>query len=121
MRFPPISSFENKKDSSGTLICRNCDELVSKGRRFYCSEMCLNEFTRNHTWDFVREDVLRRDNYRCGICNTRKRKALLDVDHIIPVRLGIDPFEKQNLRSLCKECHVAKTNLDRESILKPTS
>src|SRR3989344_3176549 len=109
MRFPPISSYKNKTDSSGNLACRNCDALVSKGRRFYCSETCLNEFTRNHIWTWVREDVLRRDNYRCGICDMRKRRSQLDVDHIIPVRLGIDPFNKQNLRSLCKECHLAKT------------
>ncbi|MBS3125215.1 HNH endonuclease [Candidatus Woesearchaeota archaeon] len=116
MRFPPISSYPNKKDAQGNLICKNCDKQVSKGRRFYCSEECLNVFTRDHSWTLVREDVLSRDNYRCGICSTRKRRSQLDVDHIIPVRLGIDPFNKQNLRSLCKECHLAKTNLEREHL-----
>lgn len=75
----------------------------------------MNTFVRNHLWSFVREDVLRRDSYTCSICQKRHRKNKLDVDHIIPVRTGIDPFDKNNLRLLCKDCHKAKTNLDLEA------
>jgi len=78
----------------------------------------MHEFNRDHDWYWVRKDVLRRDNYRCSICGKRFRKAQLDVDHIIPVRLGVDPFDKRNLRVLCRSCHRAKTALD-ASVLKP--
>jgi len=116
-RLPKVSDFENKKDSLGRKICRNCEKPVSEGRRFYCSTKCMNEFNQNHDWYWIRKAILKRDNYRCSICKKRKRKAELDVDHIIPVRCGIDPFDKNNLRLLCKECHKAKTKLDREANL----
>jgi 5-methylcytosine-specific restriction protein A len=101
---------------SGKKLCRNCDNQVAEGRRHYCSERCMNEFVRNHLWSLVRRDVLRRDNYLCSICKTRFRKADLDVDHIIPVRMGGQLFEKDNLRTLCKECHKAKSRLDSEAL-----
>ena len=76
------------------------------------------EFNRNNDWRWVRKDVLRRDKFKCSICNKRFRKALLDVDHIIPIHMDKqktqNPFNKDNLRTLCKECHKAKTKLDRE-------
>jgi len=112
-RYPRISDYSNSIDSSGNKICRNCSEPVAKGRRHYCSKQCMQQFFREHTWALVREDVLRRDGFRCSICQKKKRIGLLQVDHIIPVRLGIDAFEKKNLRTLCKECHVAKSKLDR--------
>ncbi|MBI4145998.1 HNH endonuclease [Candidatus Woesearchaeota archaeon] len=115
-RFPNISDYENNI-VNGLLICRNCETPVAEKRRHYCSSACMNEFMRNHTWSWVREDVLRRDGYRCSICEARKPKSKLDVDHIIPVRKGIDPYDKNNLRLLCKECHKAKTALDREAKL----
>ncbi|MBW2970661.1 HNH endonuclease [Candidatus Woesearchaeota archaeon] len=73
----------------------------------------MQEFNREHTWEFVRKDVLKRDKYRCSICNQRFRKTQLDVDHIVPINMGGKPFEKNNLRTLCKECHKKKTKLDR--------
>ena len=113
-RFKNIGDYENLLSNEGNKICRNCTNLVTKGRRNYCSENCLTEFNNNHDWNRVRWDVLRRDNFTCSICTKKHRKFQLDVDHIIPVRLGIDPFNKKNLRLLCKECHKAKTKLDRE-------
>lgn len=115
-RYPRISDTEKRVDSSGNTLCRNCENIVLQGRRHYCSERCMDEFNRNNTWMFVRKDVLRRDKYKCSICNTRFRKALLDVDHIIPVNMGGQLFNKENLRTLCKDCHKMKTNLDRISL-----
>lgn len=112
MRYPRIRDIANKTDSEGNILCRNCQEPVPKGRRNYCSKSCLLEFNRNNTWRFVRRDVLHRDNYRCSICKKRFRKGGLDIDHIIPVRMNGDLFDKNNLRTLCKECHRMKSNLD---------
>lgn len=76
----------------------------------------MREFNESHDWYYVRKAVLRRDGYRCSICHVRKRSSFLDVDHIIPVRMGIDPFDKKNLRLLCKECHKAKSRLDSDAL-----
>jgi 5-methylcytosine-specific restriction protein A len=116
MRYPRISDTPDRFDEKGQRLCRNCELPVSEKRRHYCSSDCMEEFNRNNSWFFVRKDVLRRDNYRCSICKKRFRKALLDVDHIIPVRMGGMLFDKANLRTLCKECHKAKSDLDREAL-----
>ena len=116
VRYPNISDTPDRFDISGNKLCRNCDNPISTKRRHYCSEKCMDEFNRNNSWFFVRKDVLRRDRYRCSICKKRFRKAQLDVDHIIPVQIGGKLFEKANLRTLCKECHRLKSNLDREAL-----
>jgi len=115
-RYPRIRDTIDKFDSSGNKLCRNCDEQTAKGRRHYCSKVCMDEFNRNNLWYFVRKDILRRDGYRCSICKKRYRKAELDVDHIIPIQMGGKLFEKVNLRTLCKECHRSKSKLDSEAL-----
>lgn len=115
-RYPRISDTPNKFDELGNRLCRNCDEKVAQNRRHYCSKKCMDEFNRNNSWFFIRKDVLKRDRYTCKICKQRLRKKYLDVDHIIPVQMGGKLFEKANLRTLCKECHKAKTKLDREAL-----
>jgi 5-methylcytosine-specific restriction protein A len=114
MRYPNVSDTPDKIDSFGNLLCRNCDNLVSSTRKHYCSQHCMEEFNRNNSWFWVRKDVLRRDKWTCAICDGRFVKRKLDVDHIIPVRLGGNPFDKKNLRTLCKNCHKAKTKLDKD-------
>lgn len=116
MRYPTISSYKNQ-EVNGKKLCRNCQKPVPQGFRNYCSPGCRYEFTENHWWLFVREAILKRDKYTCRICGKRKPKRLLDIDHIIPIRQGIDPFKKENLRVLCKECHKEKTKLDNELII----
>ncbi|MFC1768636.1 HNH endonuclease [Nanoarchaeota archaeon] len=115
-RYPKISETPDRIDSWGNKLCRNCDSLVASGRRHYCSKKCMDEFVRNNLWVLVRMDILRRDKYRCSICEKRYRRRELDVDHIIPVRMGGKLFEKANLRTLCKECHKAKSRLDSEAL-----
>ncbi|MEK6822212.1 MAG: HNH endonuclease signature motif containing protein [Nanoarchaeota archaeon] len=115
MRFPPFKAFPTEQTVEGKL-CRNCRAIIPPRFRHYCSTPCRHEFTRNHWWPLVREDVLRRDCFRCSICGKRRGRAHLDVDHIIPLRMGADPFEKNNLRTLCKDCHKAKTRLDNEAM-----
>ena len=115
-RYPRVSDTPDRFDLEGRKLCRNCDNRVAPHRKHYCSEKCMKEFNRNHTWRFVRKDVLRRDNYVCGICRKRFRKHQLEVDHIIPVQMGGELFDKKNLRTLCKDCHTFKTILDREAL-----
>lgn len=47
----------------------------------------------------------------CQLCDER-RSALVEateVDHIIPLEIGGEPFDPENLQSLCKRCHVIKS------------
>lgn len=115
MRYPRLRDVENEKNEHGRVLCRECHEIVPSGRRSYCSDKCMNKYNRENSWYWVRKDVLRRDKWKCSICNKRFRKKELDVDHIIPVNMGGQLFDKRNLRTLCKECHKAKTKLDREA------
>jgi 5-methylcytosine-specific restriction endonuclease McrA len=111
-RYPRISDTPDRFDEQKRKLCRNCDNPVSKGRRNYCSEECMLEFNRNHSWYWIRKDVLKRDRYSCRICKKRFRKKDLDIDHIVPIQMGGQLFDKKNLRTLCKECHKAKSKLD---------
>lgn len=113
MRFKRVSDFKNK-EINGVKICRNCDKPVASNRRHYCSQECMEEFNHNHDWYWIRKAILKRDRYTCSICKQRMRKRFLDVDHIIPIRMGGDPHDKENLRLLCKDCHKRKTKLDQD-------
>ena len=39
--------------------------------------------------------------------------AVAEVDHIVPIRLGGDPYDFNNLQSLCKSCHARKSAKER--------
>jgi 5-methylcytosine-specific restriction endonuclease McrA len=86
-------------DKEGKQKCRNndCENLVCKPFRKYCSRKCSVEFTRwynkNFYWRNIRNSILKRDDYTCQICrlklNKKKRynKKIgnwLECDHIIP-------------------------------------
>jgi len=69
---------------------------------------------RQRGWALQRNNqrVFKRDKYLCQMC---KRKGYIraaeEVDHIIPLFKG-GTDDMNNLQSLCKECHQAKTRAD---------
>ena len=66
-------------------------------------------------WAQVRRQVLERDGYRCRCCG---RAGRLEVDHIRPLHKGGDPWSLDNLQTLARGCHIAKTR--RENQRTPT-
>ena len=63
----------------------------------------------NGAWEALRQKALRRDNFRCVLCQTPGR---LEVDHIIPkAKGGTDNLT--NLQTLCRGCHIQKTRTER--------
>ena len=93
-----INEFD-RIDKEGKQKCRNkdCENLVCKPFRKYCSRECSVKFTRwynkNFYWRNIRNSILKRDDYTCQICrlklNKKKRynKKIgnwLECDHIIP-------------------------------------
>ena len=71
--------------------------------------------SRNHVrlharqWARVRRAVLDRDAWRCRSCG---RAGRMEVDHVVPLRCGGDPFDPANLQSLCRRCHIEKTRAE---------
>ncbi len=60
---------------------------------------------RKRKWLATRESVLR-DNPVCEECEERLAQ---EVDHVVPLSKGGDPYAQSNLRALCRPCHWAKT------------
>lgn len=109
--------------------CRHtgCPNLVtSRSQKGYCDEHA-NERTNwyKHTqgrsssergygynWRKLRDRVLERDGYicRCEECiSTGRIRQANDVDHIVPKAKG-GTDNMNNLRSINRECHRAKTS-----------
>lgn len=58
-------------------------------------------------WRLVRRAVLDRDGWRC--CKCKRAAGRFEVDHIKPLHLGGEPWDLDNLQSLCPGCHINKT------------
>ena len=57
-------------------------------------------------WARIRLQVLDRDRWRCVKCGKAGR---LEVDHIVSISRGGDPWNPANLQALCRSCHLAKS------------
>ena len=57
-------------------------------------------------WALTRLRVFARDGWRCRSCG---RAGRLECDHVIPLHRGGDPFDRDNLQTLCRPCHIDKT------------
>jgi 5-methylcytosine-specific restriction endonuclease McrA len=55
-------------------------------------------------WQRARLAALTRDRFACTSCGAR---APLDVHHIEPLGQGGQPYELENLETLCRTCHRA--------------
>lgn len=78
----------------------------NKGNKF---EETINQ-ERKIMNDYIRYNVLKRDNFSCQICGiTAKDGAKLHVDHIIPVSKG-GKTVMSNLQTLCERCNIGKSN-----------
>jgi 5-methylcytosine-specific restriction enzyme A len=56
-------------------------------------------------WRTTRRAVLARDRI-CKVCDQR---LSVEVDHIIPLSQGGDPWNLEGLQGICTPCHSAKT------------
>ena len=67
-------------------------------------------------WSAVRRAVFERDGWRCVMCGKAGR---LECDHVRPLDKGGNPWDPDNLQSLCRSCHVAKTARENRRQLSP--
>ena len=78
----------------------------SRARKGFDTELGFYQSAR---WRNIRAAVLR-DNPLCCGCQTKGVLQLAKVvDHIVPIKLGGERFERSNLQGLCVPCHNAKT------------
>lgn len=116
------------------VMCGNCGALIrrpaskiKRAKHSFCDEICKNAFmtgprhphwnngarsrsfsewaTNQAEYKNFREEVLRRDNYRCMITG---RKDSLQVHHILPKNEKANPelvFSPSNGITLCKDIH----------------
>jgi 5-methylcytosine-specific restriction protein A len=60
----------------------------------------------------VRDQHLAREPL-CRHCQQRGLVvAAVDVDHILAIEAGGDPWDHDNMQSLCHQCHSRKTGVD---------
>jgi len=106
-----------------------------------CSTKCTEEFQKHCTyfgWPDLRMKAFKRDNFTCVKCGYKaiekmiKRKmwngTIIDDkatvseqlvgDHIIPIALGGDEWDIQNIQTLCLACNKVKTKQDQADIAK---
>jgi RNA-directed DNA polymerase len=71
-----------------------------------------------------RAEVLKRDGQICAVCGTTSRGSPLEVDHLTPRVRFKRPHDAdclENLQVLCKPCHTAKTQSDRQVLSRVRS
>ena len=66
-------------------------------------------------WARVRLAVLKGANWRCTRCGRYGN----EVDHIVPLHRGGDPWALDNLQVLCRSCHIQKTRRENRRELTP--
>ena len=97
---------------NGRKTGRWCHGETEAPRRCWCSEECVDKYSRVWSWGAIKSYVQERDNNICQRCGTTEPKSPpryrydpWDVDHIIPVRDG-GTDDPANLRLLCMPCHI---------------
>ena len=83
------------------------------GQRKYCTweHYYLWAYAFFVPWTVLRDQIIKRDNHACVLCG-RTNIGGLEVDHIRAKCLGGDPWDEDNLRTLCHSCHKKKTKQD---------
>ena len=61
-------------------------------------------------WQVLRRAALDRDGWRCRNCG---KAGVLEVDHILRIEDGGAEYDLDNCQTLCRSCHILKTNLER--------
>ena len=97
--------------------CWRCGDPLPRGRRKWCGDVCGRWYGDQHDWTSARKLVRRRDRWTCRHCGVRPPRGGIEVNHIVPRGGGGYRFgcwnHHDNLETLCHDCHVRATNLQR--------
>ncbi len=100
----------------GWPLCRWCSRETPGPRRTFCGPDCVHEWKIRSQPTYARSVVWGRDGGVCASCATQcgrtgESDTPWEMDHIIPVVEGGGACGLENLRTLCRPCHVAATKL----------
>ncbi len=117
---------EPRKDKDGNLLCLipTCNKLREKYKtcdrtRNYCEDHDSSDLSEFNSWPHLRLKAFKRDNNTCKYCKKQFEAEDLVGDHIIPIALGGDEFDIDNIQTLCKAtCNKIKTKQDQKDIAK---
>lgn len=56
------------KGPNGRNLCRRCSVEVPKGRRTFCSDECVHQWSMRTNPGYVRQQVFKRDKGVCALC-----------------------------------------------------
>jgi len=102
-------------------VCANpdCPELIEEGsycpahvRRWRADDKAIKAQSpwrwvyKSRRWQGLRRQVLAEQPW-CAVAGCHELSR--DVDHIVPLQEGTDPFDRAGLQGLCKRHHSAKT------------
>ncbi len=68
----------------GRRLCRWCQVEVPKGRRTFCSENCVHEWSIRSNSSYMRDQVLKRDGGRCAHCGVKAEKLTKFIQKFNP-------------------------------------
>lgn len=110
----------SRAETRSCIICDSQFTVTRSVKKMTCSNKCKQENKSismrgekshlwrggatapyNGDWRFIREQVRKRDGYKCTICNSTDR---IQVHHIIPYRYS-KSHALNNLITLCRSCH----------------
>jgi len=100
--------------------CPMCGKHKSKWNRrtdwLCCSKECSDKFYKEEQaiqdWSLIRVKAFQRDNYCCRMCGKKEDSFHLIGDHIIPIAIGGEEFNIDNVQTLCIQCNKIKTKQD---------
>lgn len=123
---------EEQKKWLRTNCCPMCGLPESKWKRRTdwknCSVKCTEKFSDiTYIWQFFKEKAFKRDNYSCVKCGekpmekTYEGKMIVDTsklvgDHIIPISIGGEEYDLDNVQTLCIKHNKIKTKEDFKKI-----
>ena len=120
---PALSRMKNNQ-------CPSCGKPKNKWTRRTdwrcCSTGCTEkseDFCIIRNWRDLRERAFKRDNHTCVKCKKKVEKNdygeyPLIGDHIIPIALGGEQWDINNVQTLCIACDKIKTKQDAKDIAK---
>jgi len=93
-----------------------------------CSKECTNKWCDlTYIWQYFKLKAFKRDKYSCIKCGkkpmqkTYEGKMIPDTskligDHIIPIAIGGEEYDLDNVQTLCIKCNKIKTKKDMKKI-----
>jgi len=75
--------------------------------------MNYSEKLKSPKWQKKRLEILQRDSFKCSLCGDCETE--LHVHHLKYTGVNPENAPSEDLETLCKDCHWAKTFLDKDS------